>query len=70
MTRMQRYLVVQLARPVIGVFFVVLVIVLAFYLSRYLSDAVIERLSIGAVARLALLKIGRASCRERVLRLV
>ncbi|MCA1778827.1 MAG: LptF/LptG family permease [Xanthomonadaceae bacterium] len=58
MTRLQRYLVIQLARPVIGVFFVVLVIVLAFYLSRYLADAVVERLSIGAVARLALLKVG------------
>jgi len=56
-TRIERYLVAQLLRPVIGVFFVVLVIVLAFYFSRYLGDAVVERFSLQAVATLTLLKV-------------
>jgi lipopolysaccharide export system permease protein len=56
-SRIERYLALQLARPVIGVFFVVLVIVLAFYFSRYLGDAVIERFSLEAVAQLTLLKV-------------
>lgn len=57
MSRIERYVAGQLARPVIGVFFVVLVIVLAFYFSRYLGDAVIERFSLAAVAGLTLLKV-------------
>jgi len=57
MNRLQRYLTKQLLRPVIGVFFVVLVIVLAWYFSRYLADAVVERFTLGAVARLALLRV-------------
>ncbi|MGK7295727.1 MAG: LptF/LptG family permease [Candidatus Wenzhouxiangella sp. M2_3B_020] len=57
MNRLERYMAGQMLKPVIGVFFVVLVIVLAFYFSRYLGDAVVERFSIGAVARLALLKV-------------
>jgi lipopolysaccharide export system permease protein len=56
-SRIERYLALQLARPVIGVFFVVLVIVLAFYFSQYLGDAVIERFSLSAVAWLTLLKV-------------
>jgi len=55
--RLERYIALQLLRPVIGVFFVVLVIVLAFYFSRYLADAVVERLSLQAVAQLATLKV-------------
>lgn len=57
MNRLERYIALQLLRPVIGVFFVVLVIVLAFYFSRYLADAVVERLSLQAVAQLATLKV-------------
>ncbi|MDT8409347.1 MAG: LptF/LptG family permease [Wenzhouxiangellaceae bacterium] len=55
---MERYLLLQMLRPVVSVFFVVLIIVLAFYFSSYLADAVVQRLSIGAVARLAMLKVG------------
>lgn len=58
MRRVERYIAGQLLRPVVGVFLVVLVIVLAFYFSRYLADAVVERLSLGAVAQLAFLKLG------------
>lgn len=57
MNRLERYIAMQVLRPVIGVFFVVLVIVLAFYFSRYLADAVVERLSLQAVAELAVLKV-------------
>lgn len=57
MSRLERYIALQLLRPVVGVFFVVLVIVLAFYFSRYLADAVVERLSLQAVAQLATLKV-------------
>ncbi|MDT8438462.1 MAG: LptF/LptG family permease [Wenzhouxiangellaceae bacterium] len=57
MMRLERYLLGQLLRPILGVFAVVLVIVLAFYFSRYLADAVIDRLSIGDVARLASLRV-------------
>lgn len=57
MTRIERYIALQLLRPVIGVFFVVLVIVLAFYFTRYLADAVVERFSLEAVAQLATLKV-------------
>lgn len=55
--RIERYLLGQLLRPIVAVFLVVLVIVLAFYFSRYLADAVIDRLSIGDVARLASLRV-------------
>jgi len=55
--RIERYVAGQLLRPVVGVFVVVLVIVLAFYLSRYLGDAVVERFSLDAVAKLAALKV-------------
>jgi len=58
LNRVERYLVGQLLRPILGVFFVVLVIVLAFYFSRYLADAIVERLDIATVARLAGLKLG------------
>src|SRR6056297_746057 len=57
MNRLERYIALQLLRPVVGVFFIVLVIVLAFYFSRYLADAVVERLSLQAVAQLATLKV-------------
>lgn len=57
MNRIERYIALQLLRPVIGVFLVVLVVVLAFYFSRYLADAVVERLSLQAVAQLATLKV-------------
>jgi len=55
--RIERYVALQLLRPVVGVFLVVLVVVLAFYFSRYLADAVVERLSLQAVAQLATLKV-------------
>lgn len=58
MSRLERYLVGQLLRPVVGVFLIVVVIMLAYYFSSYLADAVVQRLSIGAVARLATLKLG------------
>ena len=58
MNRVERYLAGQLLRPILGVFAVVLVIVLAFYFSRYLADAVVERLSLLTVAKLAGLKLG------------
>lgn len=57
MNRIERYVALQLLRPVVGVFLVVLVVVLAFYFSRYLADAVVERLSLQAVAQLATLKV-------------
>jgi lipopolysaccharide export system permease protein len=57
-TRIERYVAGQLLRPILGVFGVVLVIVLAFYFSRYLADAVVERLSLQTVAQLAGLKLG------------
>jgi len=57
MSRLERYIAMQLIRPVVGVFFVVLVIVLAFYFSRFLADAVVERFSLQAVAQLATLKV-------------
>ena len=57
MSRIERYIASQLLRPVIGVFFVVVVVVLAFYFSQYLADAVVERLSLQAVAQLATLKV-------------
>jgi len=56
--RLERYVAGQLLRPVLGVFAVVLVIVLAFYFSRYLADAVVDRLSLVTVAQLAGLKLG------------
>lgn len=58
MNRLERYVAGQLLRPILGVFAVVLVIVLAFYFSRYLANAVIERLSLQTVAQLAGLKLG------------
>lgn len=58
MSRIERYVALQLVRPILGVFSVVLVIVLAFYFSRYLADAVVERLSLATVAQLAGLKLG------------
>jgi len=58
MKRIERYVAIQLLRPITGVLLVVTVIVLAFYFSRYLADAVIDRLSIQAVATLAALKMG------------
>nr|WP_277347525.1 LptF/LptG family permease [Wenzhouxiangella sp. XN79A] len=48
----------QLLRPIFGVFFVALLVMLAYYFSSYLADAVIERLTIDAVAKLATLKLG------------
>lgn len=57
MNRIERYIVVQLLRPVLGVLLVVMVVVLAFYLSRFLADAVVERFSLQAVAKLATLKV-------------
>lgn len=57
MSRMQRYITAALLRPILGVFVVVLVIVLAWYFSRYLADAVVERFTLDAVARLALLRV-------------
>lgn len=57
MNRIERYIAVQLLRPVSGVFLVVLVVVLAFYFSRLLADAVVERFSLAAVAQLATLKL-------------
>ena len=57
MNRIERYLAMQLLRPILGVFLVVLVVVLAFYFSRYLADAVVERLSLQAVGQLATLKV-------------
>ena len=58
MRRIERYLVMQLMRPIIGVFAVVFAIVLAFFLSSYLADAVIDRLSVGSVALLTGLRLG------------
>ncbi|MDX1625328.1 MAG: LptF/LptG family permease [Wenzhouxiangellaceae bacterium] len=58
MRRLENYVTGQLMRPVLGVFLVILVIVLAFYFSRYLADAVVQRLSLAAVAQLAMLKLG------------
>lgn len=58
MSRIERYIALQLLRPIVGVFSVVLLVMLAYYFSSYLADAVIERLSIGAVVSLATLKLG------------
>ena len=58
MKRIERYLVLQLMRPIIGVFAIIFVIVLAFFLSSYLADAVIDRLSVGSVALLTGLRLG------------
>jgi len=57
-SRLERYVMLQLLRPIFGVFFVALLIMLAYYFSSYLADAVVERLSIEAVAKLATLKLG------------
>jgi lipopolysaccharide export system permease protein len=56
--RIERYTALQMLRPIFGVFFVALLVMLAYYFSSYLADAVIERLSLGAVASLATLKLG------------
>ncbi len=58
MKRIERYLLFQLVRPILGVFFVILAIVLAFFMSSYLADAVVDRLSVGAVAALTGLRLG------------
>ncbi|MBY6205353.1 LptF/LptG family permease [Halomonas denitrificans] len=58
MKRIERYVAAQLLRPIFGVFSVVLLVMLAYYFSSYLADAVIDRLSIGAVVTLATLKLG------------
>jgi len=57
MSRLERYVMMQLLRPVLGVFAVVLVIVLVFYLSQFLNDAVVERFSLQAVGQLAAIKV-------------
>lgn len=58
MSRLERYIAAQLLRPILGVFSVVLLVMLAYYFSSYLADAVIDRLSIDAVIKLAALKLG------------
>ncbi|MEM1081350.1 MAG: LptF/LptG family permease [Pseudomonadota bacterium] len=58
MKRIERYLLFQLMRPIVGVFLVILAIVLAFFLSSYLADAVIDRLTVGSVAMLTGLRLG------------
>lgn len=57
MARLERYLAGQMLRPMLGVFGVVLVIMLVSYFSQYLAEAVVQRLSLSAVAALAGLKL-------------
>ncbi|GAB4170114.1 MAG: LPS export ABC transporter permease LptF [Wenzhouxiangellaceae bacterium] len=57
MTRLERYVATRLLRPIVAVFTVTVVIVLAFYISRYLGDAVVERLDLATVGRLAALRL-------------
>lgn len=57
MKLLERYLLGQLIRPVIGVFAVVLVLVLASFFSSHLAEAVIERFPLSVVFQLASLKV-------------
>ncbi|MEM7054590.1 MAG: LptF/LptG family permease, partial [Pseudomonadota bacterium] len=58
MKRIERYLISQLLRPIVGVFAIILAIVLAFFLCSYLADAVVDRLSVGSVSMLTGLRLG------------
>jgi len=53
----ERYLLGQLIRPVLGVFLIVLVIILASFFSSHLAEAVVERFPLAVVFKLAALKV-------------
>jgi lipopolysaccharide export system permease protein len=58
MRQIERYLASEIARPVAGTLLAMMVVVLAFYASRTLAEAVADGFTMAVVARLALLRLG------------
>ena len=57
MARIERYLTTEILRPITGVFAILLMVVLIFYISQYLATAAAERLPLSVVGILAGLKV-------------
>lgn len=58
MRRIERYLAAEIARPLAGTLLGLTVVVLVFYASKILGEAVADRFSIEFVGRLVLLRLG------------